>query len=71
MNWNSIYQQSLEKESKSTDTESDQPAGNDIVSCSDTNGNENEELYQKKLFENDLYVWSLLLLIPDKKNDLK
>jgi hypothetical protein len=67
MNWNSIYQPSFEKESKGMDTERDQPVENNIVSCSDINGNENEELYQKKLFENDLYVWSLLLLIADKK----
>ena len=67
MNWNLIYQLSPGRESRSTDTESDQPDENVVVNSDNGSNNEREESYQKKLFENDLYVWSLLLLIPDKK----
>jgi len=69
MNWNLLYQQSSKKEKKKIGGDCDQPDENSMISSNGSN--ENEELYQRKLFENDLYVWSLLLLLPDKKNGLK
>ena len=60
MTWRFLYRDALKNEEKDTAIE---PREVPIEgSDAQLNVNEQEEVYQKKLFENDLYVWSLMLL---------
>jgi hypothetical protein len=61
MTWHFIYEEPLKKREQSISEDNDEgsaPLADSIV--------EQEEAYQKRLFENDLFVWSLLLLRKDK-----
>jgi len=67
MTWHCLYEKAVKRrqEKKSiSDAHSipalENPAFRDVAL------GEADEIYQKKLFENDLYVWSLLLIGNDK-----
>jgi hypothetical protein len=60
MSWHFLYQEGLKNETKNISAEgSEAPFQEPSVQAMPA---ELGEAYQKKLFENDLYVWSLLLL---------
>jgi len=62
MSWRFLYQDALKDETMNISGEkSEVPIQDSPVPT------EQDEAYQKKLFENDLYVWSLLLL---RNNDI-
>lgn len=60
MTWRFLYEEALKKQQKKKPAEESEftVEGSASPGVSD---NEQDETYQKKLFENDLYVWSLLL----------
>ena len=61
MTWSFLYKESLEKKENNTSTDENVALPERLVQS------EQEDAYQKKLFESDLYVWSLLLL---RNNDI-
>jgi hypothetical protein len=67
MTWHSLYDKALKKrqKKKSISDAHSKPALQNSASR-DVALDEEDETYQKKLFENDLYVWSLLLIGNDK-----
>ena len=59
MSWRFLFWDSIERHEKEAPSEKNEPTVEDS-GLTGTAASE-DEIYQKKLFENDLYVWSLLL----------
>jgi hypothetical protein len=65
MSWRYLFPEAFELQKQKTEDDRRETA----VATDSSALNDDEENYQKKLFENDLYVWSLLLLLPNKESE--
>jgi len=66
MTWSFLLEGALKKEKKKISAKGGE-GGVENLSADPGMPNEQDETYQQKLFENDLYIWSLLLL---RNNDI-
>jgi hypothetical protein len=65
MTWQFLFEEALKNEENNTSAEGREVPTEGSASWAIT-AKERDDTYQKKLFENDLYVWSLLLIRNDK-----